>query len=188
MNGTEPLKVKHHSLTGRITLKMMYDAFKSVRKNRGAAGVDRQSLEMFEANLEQNLAALMKDLKQGTFQPKPALRKHIDKGDGKTRPLGIPTVRDRVAQEVLRQLLTPLFEPLFHNQSYARYYATSFSTVGQQFRYLDSWLRSRLRCMKHKRISRMDNTRFLNKHIRRHGVIALSDFLQNVRGLPCPSI
>src|SRR5690606_2041233 len=54
----------------------------------------------------------------GTFYPKPALRKHIDKGDGKTRPLGIPTVRDRVAQEVLRQLLTPLFEPLFHNQSY----------------------------------------------------------------------
>ncbi|MEX0941294.1 MAG: group II intron reverse transcriptase/maturase, partial [Pseudomonadales bacterium] len=118
MNGTEPLKIKHHSLTGRITDQLMHEAYDSVRKNRGAAGVDRQSLEMFGANLQQNLAALMKDLKQGTFQPKPALRKHIDKGGGKTRPLGIPCVRDRVAQEVLRRLLTPLFEPLFHDQSY----------------------------------------------------------------------
>ena len=390
MNGTEPLKIKHHSLTGRITEKLMDEAFRSVRKNRGAAGVDRQSLAMFEANLEQNLAALMKDLKRGTFWPKSALRKHIDKGGGKTRPLGIPCVRDRVAQEVLRRLLTPLFEPLFHDQSYgfrpgrschdavgevdrlhkqgyrfvfdadiagffdnipfhvikrgltnvvadgniltlidrflsagvmengiltpttvgtpqggvlspllanialnfldwqldaagyrfvryaddfvvlcrskrqaieagdearrcieglglsfspektktakfkegfaflgftithrarkirpkslerfkdrireltirsrnldatvvtrinavirgyARYYATSFSTVVRQFRYLDSWLRTRLRCMKHKRISRMDNCRFRNKHIRRLGVLSLSDFVQHV--------
>jgi retron-type reverse transcriptase len=73
---------------------------------------------MFEANLEQNLDGLMRDLKTGTFQPRPARRKYIDKGGGKKRPLGIPTVRDRVAQEVLRQLLTPLFEPLFHDQSY----------------------------------------------------------------------
>jgi hypothetical protein len=92
MNGTVPLKIKHHSLTGRITPELMYEAFRSVRKNRGAAGVDRQSVEMFEANLDQNLAALMKDLKRGTFQPRPALRKYIDKGGGKTRPLGIPTV------------------------------------------------------------------------------------------------
>lgn len=118
MNGTVPLKIKHHSLTGRITPELMYEAFRSVRKNRGAAGVDRQSVEMFEANLDQNLAALMKDLKRGTFQPRPALRKYINKGGGKTRPLGIPCVRDRVAQEVLRRLLTPLFEPLFHEQSY----------------------------------------------------------------------
>jgi group II intron reverse transcriptase/maturase len=73
---------------------------------------------MFEANLEQNLIALMKDLKTGTFQPLPARRTYIDKGGGKKRPLGIPCVRDRVAQEVLRQLLTPLFESLFHDQSY----------------------------------------------------------------------
>lgn len=118
MNGTEPLKIKHHSLTGRITLRVMYDAFHAVRRNRGAAGVDRVSIEMFEANLEQNLVRLMRQLKSGTFRPRPARRKYIDKGGGKKRPLGIPTVRDRVAQEVLRRLLTPLFEPLFHPQSY----------------------------------------------------------------------
>jgi len=118
MNGTRPLKIKHHSLTGRITEGVMYDAFLAVKKNRGAAGVDRVSIDMFENNLEQNLDALMRDLKGRTFRPKPVRRIDIDKGDGKRRPLGIPCVRDRVAQEVLRRLLSPLFEPLFHNQSY----------------------------------------------------------------------
>jgi RNA-directed DNA polymerase len=118
MNGTSPLTIKHHSLTGRITLQLMHQAFVSVRKNRGAAGVDRVSIGMFEANLEQNLVTLMRQLKTGTFQPRPARRSYIEKGGGKKRPLGIPCVRDRVAQEVLRRLLTPLFEPLFHDQSY----------------------------------------------------------------------
>lgn len=119
MNGTQPLKIKHHSLTGRITLKLMHEAFRSVKRNKGRAGVDKVSIEMFEANLEQNLLALMRDLKtRGSFQPKPARRSYIDKGGGKFRPLGIPTVRDRVAQEVLRRLLNPLFEPLFHNDSH----------------------------------------------------------------------
>ncbi len=114
----EPLKIKYHSLTGRITLPLMHDAFRSVKRNKGKAGVDKVSIAMFEANLEQNLLALMRDLKQGTLQPLPARRSYIDKGGGKLRPLGIPTVRDRVAQEVLRRLLNPLFEPRFHDDSY----------------------------------------------------------------------
>src|SRR5665213_3323832 len=101
MNGTEPLQIKHHSLTGRITLRVMSDAFRAVRQNRGAAGVDRVSIEMFEANLEQNLDRLMRELKAGTFQPLPARRKYIDKRGGKKRPLGIPSVRDRVAHFVI---------------------------------------------------------------------------------------
>lgn len=114
----EPLKQKHHSLTGRINLELMYQAFRAVKRNKGKAGVDRVSIELFARQLDQNLAALMRDLKDGSFKPLPVLRKYIDKGGGKKRPLGIPTVRDRVAQEVLRRLLSPLFEPLFHDHSH----------------------------------------------------------------------
>lgn len=114
----EALKIKHHSLTGRIDLPMMHAAFRAVKRNKGKAGVDRVSIELFGQQLEQNLTALMRDLKRGTFQPQPVRRAYIDKGGGKLRPLGIPTVRDRVAQEVLRRLLSPLFEPLFHDNSH----------------------------------------------------------------------
>ena len=114
----EPLRIKHHSLTGRIDLKLMYEAFRAVKRNKGKAGVDRVSVEMFAHHLDQNLTALMRDLKQGTYEPLPVRRAYIDKGGGKLRPLGIPTVRDRIAQEVLRRLLSPLFEPLFHENSH----------------------------------------------------------------------
>ena len=111
-------KPKVHSLTGRITLPLLHAAFKAVRRNRGAAGIDKVSIKMFEANLAQNLLALERDLKNGSFQPLPLRRKYLDKGGGKLRPLGIPAVRDRVAQEVLRRLLHPIFEPLFHEASF----------------------------------------------------------------------
>ncbi len=111
-------KIKAHSLTGRITMTLLLAAFKAVRRNRGAAGIDKVSIKMFEANLADNLLALERDLKNGSFQPLPLRRKFLDKGGGKLRPLGIPAVRDRVAQEVLRRLLHPIFEPLFHEASF----------------------------------------------------------------------
>jgi RNA-directed DNA polymerase len=111
-------KIKAHSLTGRITQTLMLEAFRNVKRNRGAAGIDKVSIKLYESNLLENLLALMRRLKEGTFRPLPLRRVHIPKGDGKTRPLGIPAVRDRVAQEVLRQLLNPLFERIFHNDSY----------------------------------------------------------------------
>lgn len=96
----------------------MYEAFKSVKRNRGAAGVDKVSIEMFEENCQENLQALMKELKTGAFEPKPSRRVYIPKAPGKVRPLGIPAVRDRIGQEVLRRLLSPIFEKRFHNDSY----------------------------------------------------------------------
>jgi len=113
-------KIKVHSLTGRITDRLMRQAFQAVKRNRGAAGVDRVSINMFEANLEDNLAALMREMKDRSFRPLPLRRVHIPKGPGSTklRPLGIPVVRDRVAQEVIRRLLAPIFEPRFHDHSY----------------------------------------------------------------------
>ncbi len=113
-----PNKRKVHSLTGRITPKLVLIAFKAVKRNRGAAGIDKVSIQMFEKNLDANLDSILRDLKDGSFKPFPLRRHYLDKGNGKWRPLGIPAVRDRVAQEVVRQLLSPIFTPLFHDASF----------------------------------------------------------------------
>lgn len=113
-------KIKVHSLTGRITSELVFEAWRAVRRNRGAAGIDKVSVRMFEQNLDANLDRLMRELKQRTYQPLPARRVYIPKDAKQTkfRPLGIPAVRDRVAQEVLRRLLNPIFEARFHDHSY----------------------------------------------------------------------
>ena len=113
-------KRKVHSLTGRITSKLVFEAWRAVRRNRGAAGIDKVSIQMFEKNLEANLDRLMRELKQRTYEPLPARRVYIPKDarGTKFRPLGIPAVRDRVAQEVLRRLLNSIFEAKFHDHSY----------------------------------------------------------------------
>lgn len=111
-------KIKVHSLTGRITEDLMLKAFKAVKKNRGAAGIDRMTVSMYEKNLSENLLSLMRELKQGLYQPIPLRRVYIPKGEGKTRPLGIPTVKCRVAQEVIRRLINSTFERRFHNNSF----------------------------------------------------------------------
>ena len=119
--GKRKKKIKVHSLTGRIDDRLMRQAFKAVKRNRGAAGIDKVSIAMFEENLDANLAALKRDLKtRGKFVPKPLRRVWIPKdAEGKKlRPLGIPAVRDRIAQEVIRRLLEPIFEPLFHDCSF----------------------------------------------------------------------
>jgi group II intron reverse transcriptase/maturase len=116
INSTRKQKV--HSLTGRITPQLLLDSFKSVKRNRGAAGIDKVSIKMFEANLLDNLRALLRDLKNGSFEPFPLRRAYVPKNETELRPLGIPAVRDRVAQEAVRRLLNPIFEPLFHDSSH----------------------------------------------------------------------
>jgi hypothetical protein len=86
-------KIKAHSLTGRITETLMRTAFRNVKRNRGAAGIDKVSIRLYENNLVPNLLSLMRQLKEGTFRPLPLRRVLIPKGDGKTRPLGIPMMR-----------------------------------------------------------------------------------------------
>jgi RNA-directed DNA polymerase len=111
-------KIKVHSLTGRITEDLMLKAFKAVKKNKGSAGLDRMTISMYEKNLSENLTSLMQELKKGLYQPIPLRRVHIPKGDGKTRPLGIPTVKCRIAQEVIRRLINSTFENRFHDNSF----------------------------------------------------------------------
>ena len=111
-------KLKVHSLTGRITEELMLKAFKAVKKNRGAAGIDKVTIQMYESNLSENQLSLMKELKEGTYRPIPLRRQYIPKSDGKMRPLGIPSVRCRIAQEVVRRLINSTFENRFHENSF----------------------------------------------------------------------
>jgi RNA-directed DNA polymerase len=102
----------------KIPKREVWEAFKRVKANQGAAGVDGQSIAEFEANLSGNLYKLWNRMSSGSYFPPPVRRVDIPKADGGTRPLGIPTVADRVAQEVARRYLEPILEPVFHADSY----------------------------------------------------------------------
>jgi group II intron reverse transcriptase/maturase len=101
-----------------ISKRNVWDAYKRVKANRGAAGVDGQSIAEFEENLKPNLYKLWNRLASGSYFPPPVRRVEIPKGDGRTRPLGIPTVADRIAQMVVTRFLQPILEPHFHADSY----------------------------------------------------------------------
>jgi RNA-directed DNA polymerase len=101
-----------------IPKREVWEAFKKVKANQGAAGVDGQSITDFEADLPNNLYKLWNRLSSGSYFPPPVRRVDLPKKDGGTRPLGIPTVADRVAQEVTRRYLEPRLEPVFHTDSY----------------------------------------------------------------------
>jgi group II intron reverse transcriptase/maturase len=96
----------------------VWEAFKKVKANQGAAGVDGQSIADFEGDLTNNLYKLWNRLSSGSYLPQPVRRVDIPKATGGTRPLGIPTVADRIAQEVVRRYLEPRLDPLFHADSY----------------------------------------------------------------------
>ena len=95
-------------------------AFAKVRRAKGARtpGVDGQTAREFEANLPEELARLVTELRDKTYQPQPVLRATIAKPDGGQRLLGIPTIRDRVVQQALLDILQPIFDPDFHPSSY----------------------------------------------------------------------
>ena len=101
-----------------IPKREVWLAFKRVKANQGAAGVDGQSIQDFEDRLGDNLYKLWNRLSSGSYMPPPVRRVDIPKASGGTRPLGIPTVADRIGQEVVRRYLEPLLEPVFHADSY----------------------------------------------------------------------
>lgn len=101
-----------------IPKREVWEAFKRVKANQGTAGVDGQSIQDFEDRLGDNLYKLWNRMSSGSYMPPPVRRVDIPKASGGTRPLGIPTVADRVGQEVVRRYLEPLLEPVFHADSY----------------------------------------------------------------------
>jgi len=93
-------------------------AWAKVRANKGAAGVDGQSIKRFAAKADLYLSELSVALREGTYRPQPVKRVDIPKGDGRTRPLGIPTVKDRIVQQAVRLVIEPIFEHAFADGSY----------------------------------------------------------------------
>jgi RNA-directed DNA polymerase len=102
----------------QISKQVVWEAYKRVRANRGAAGVDAESVEKFEGNLRNNLYKIWNRMSSGTYFPPPVRTVVIPKKDGGERRLGIPTVSDRIAQMVVKMYLEPLVEPQFHRDSY----------------------------------------------------------------------
>lgn len=101
-----------------ISKRSVWEAYKRIKANRGAAGVDGQSIAEFEQDLSGNLYKLWNRLASGSYMPPAVRRVEIPKASGGMRPLGIPTVADRVAQMVVKDALEPILEPHFHGDSY----------------------------------------------------------------------
>jgi RNA-directed DNA polymerase len=101
-----------------ISKQVVWEAFKRVKANQGAAGVDEESIQDFERKLKDNLYKLWNRMSSGSYCPPAVRRVEIPKANGGKRPLGIPTVTDRIAQMVVKIYLEPSLEPYFHKDSY----------------------------------------------------------------------
>ena len=151
----------------RIAKHEVVQAYKRVKANGGAAGADGVSLQMFDRDVKNNLYRIWNQMSSGSYFAAPVKRVEIAKSDGKTRPLGIPTVADRVAQMVVKRRLEPELEPLFHEDSYGYRPARSAH---------DAVRKARRRCWQHDWVLDLDIKGFfdnldwglLMKAVRKH--------------------
>jgi RNA-directed DNA polymerase len=113
-------KRRFHALYDRIHRSdVLWEAWKRVRRNKGVAGVDRESIDSIQrSGVRDFLESVQAELRSGGYRPKAVLRRYIPKPDGRVRPLGIPTVRDRVVQMAAKLVLEPIFEADFRPCSY----------------------------------------------------------------------
>lgn len=110
---------KWFSLIDKVhRLSTLQAAWQQVKANKGSAGIDRQSIEGFAAHEERYLSELSRQLEQAEYRPQAVRRVEIPKAGGKTRPLGIPTVKDRIVQTAVKRVIEPIFEQEFEDTSY----------------------------------------------------------------------
>jgi RNA-directed DNA polymerase len=136
-----------------ISKQLIYEAFKSVKANRGSAGVDKVTIKDYENNLRSNLYKLWNRMSSGSYFPPPVKLVEIPKSNGGKRPLGIPTVSDRIAQMAVVKLITPGIEPYFHEDSYA-YRPHRFAH--------DAVAKAQERCWKYDWVLDMDISKFFD--------------------------
>src|SRR6266516_4693543 len=139
-------KRKWYSLHDKVyALPNLEQAWQRVAANQGAPGIDGVTIEQFRANADERLAQLAADLRQKSCRPQPVRRVFIPKGGkgGGQRPLGIPTVRDRIVQQALRQVLEPIFEAKFSPRSHGfrpeRGLATALDVVDRAVKHGYQW-------------------------------------------------
>lgn len=115
----EPLKLKLFSVYGQLlNTKILKEAWKKVKANRGSGGIDGETIKEFEKEEDKHIEEILQSLKDRTYKPSAVRRVYIPKKNGKLRPLGIPTIRDRIVQQALVMRLEPFFEEkVFHDSS-----------------------------------------------------------------------
>lgn len=136
-----------------VTKQEVYRAYLQVEANRGAEGIDGVSIAKYGENLAGNLYKLWNRMGSGSYFPSPVRREEIPKADGGLRPLGIPTVEDRIAQTVIKNRLEPLVEPHFHKDSYG--YRPGVSAI-------NAVARARQRCWEYDWVLDMDIKSFFD--------------------------
>ena len=157
-----------------ISKQLVWQAYQKIKANRGSAGIDKVTLGIFEKNLKGNLYKIWNRMSSGSYMPSPVKLVEIPKADGKKRPLGIPTIADRVAQMVVVMMLEPVIEPHFHPSSYG--YRPGRSAH-------DAIAAAKLQCRAHRWVIDLDVSKFfdtidhellmkaLEKHTRTNWVI-----------------
>lgn len=150
-----------------IDKRFVYDAFKKVKSNKGSAGIDGIEMNIYVQNVGNNLYKLWNRMSSGSYYPKAVKLVEIPKSNGGTRPLGIPTIEDRIAQMVVVMAITPRIDPFFHEDSYG--YRPNKSAH-------DAVAKAREQCMKYPWVLDMDISKFfdtinhelLMKAVRKH--------------------
>jgi RNA-directed DNA polymerase len=137
-----------------IDKRAVWEAYKRVKANQGASGVDGMSIADFEQDLANNLYRIWNRMSSGSYFPEAVRRVDIPKGGGRTQPLGISTVSDRIAQTVVQRYLEPILEPVFHKDSYG--YRPGRSAH-------DALAVARQRCWRHDWVLDLDVRRFFDE-------------------------
>ena len=101
-----------------IDKRLVWEAYHKVKENKGRVGIDKVDQKTFDKEISKNLYKIWNRMSSGCYFPKAVKLVEIPKSNGGTRPLGIPTIEDRIAQQVVVSVLTPILEPIFKEDSY----------------------------------------------------------------------